>query len=238
MNKINTKNYEDIIAAVKIDDREHDRKEYALSQYANLNPVVEHLDVGDYVFVGFNGVEVVFEYKENEDLISSITGENHHLHNQIYDMIINFDYTFLMVQCVDLIKLLDEWYYKSGQDVSISQVNGAIAEYSTVSTVLFAQTKYQAFDMMLRVSGKIIQGKPFKYAYGKKTSNTALNYLSAMKGLDKRAEQICNELNLKTLTDLLTLTKEDLLTIDGVGSKKAEMILKNIKGDTNGREQN
>lgn len=83
MNKINTKNYEDIIAAVKIDDREQDRKEYALNQYANLNPVVEHLDVGDYIFLGYNGVEVVFEYKDNDDFLSSITGENHHLHNQI-----------------------------------------------------------------------------------------------------------------------------------------------------------
>jgi ERCC4-type nuclease len=235
MRNINTKNYEDVIAAVLIDAREVDRKDFALSQYAKLNPSVVQLDVGDYVFRGFNGVEVVFEYKKDGDFLSSIIGENHHLHNQTYDMITHFDYTFIIVQCVNLIELINKRYYETGQDISISQVNGAIAEFSTVSTVLFTQTKYQAFDLMVRVAGKIIQGKPFKYAYGKKTENAALNYLSAMKGLDKRAEQICNELNLKTLTDLLNLKKEDLLTIDGVGSKKADLILKNIRGNLHGQ---
>lgn len=231
MKKINTKNYENIISTIKIDTRENNRIDFAKSQYKNLNPVVEQLPVGDYVFVGYNGVEVVFEYKENDDFISSIVGDNHHLHNQTYEMLLDFDYTFIMVQCGNLLELINERYYKSGQDISISQVNSAIAELSTVSTVLFTQTKYQAFDLMLRVAGKIIEGKPFKYAYGKKTPNPALNYLSAMKGLDKRAETICTKLNLHTLQDLIQLTKDDLLTVEGVGSKKAETILKNIGGD-------
>lgn len=152
-------------------------------------------------------------------------------------MIINFDYTFLIIQCADMNKLLNDRYYKSGQDISISQVDGAIAEYSTVSTVLFAQTKYQAFDLMMRVAGKIIQGRPFKYAYGKKSPNYALNRLSAMQGIDKYAEIICKELNLRTEYDLLTMTKEELLTIDGIGDRKADLILKNIGGE-NGRKKN
>lgn len=237
MKPINTKNYEGIISTVKVDVREGSRIKYAQSEYKKLNPVVEQLPVGDYVFVGYNGVEVVFEYKEDGDFLSSITGDSHHLHNQTYDMILNFDYTFVIVQCVDLIKLINERYYQTGQDISISQVNGAVAELSTVSTVLFTQTTYQAFDLMMRVAGKIIQGKPFKYAYGKKSKNFALNSLSAMKGVDKYAEIICNELNLKTLNDLLNVTKEDLLTIDGVGSKKADLILKNIGGNLHGQKK-
>lgn len=234
MKKINTKNYEDIIAAVLIDAREVDRKDFALSNYEKLNPSVVQLDVGDYVFRGFNGVEVVFEFKKEGDFLSSIVG-SHHLHNQTYDMITHFDYTFVIVQCANLIELINKRYYQTGQDISISQVNGAIAELSTVSTVLFAQTKYQAFDLMMRVAGKVIRGKPFKYAYGKKTTNAALNYLSSMSGVDKYAEIICEELNLKTLTDLLNLKKEDLLTINGVGSKKADLILKNIRGNLHGQ---
>ena len=238
MKNINTVNYEDVIAAVLIDAREVDRKDFALSQYAKLNPSVVQLDVGDYVFRGFNGVEVVFEYKKDGDFLSSIVGESHHLHNQTYDMITHFDYTFIVVQCVNLIELINKRYYQTGQDISISQVNGAIAEFSTVSTVLFTQTKYQAFDLMMRVAGKIIQGRPFKYAYGKKTENAALNFLSSMSGVDKYAEIISKELNLKTLEDLFNLKKEDLLTIDGVGSKKADLILKNIRGNLHGQTKN
>ncbi|MBQ2654066.1 MAG: hypothetical protein IJF83_10960 [Methanobrevibacter sp.] len=237
--KINTKNYEDIITQVKIDDREQDRKDYAMEQYAPFNPSIEHLDVGDYIFIGENGIEVVVEYKKDGDFLSSVVGETNHLHNQTYDMVTNFEYSFIMIECEDLRGELNNRYYQTGQDISFPQLNGAIAQFNTVSTVLFAQTQYQAFDLMMRQAGKLIMQKPMKYKFGKKTKNSALNYLSAIKGLDKRAEEICNELNLKSLQDLLNLTKEDLTTVNGVGSKKAEMILYNIHGDDlHGREKN
>ena len=228
--KINTKSYEDVIVQVKIDDRENVRKEYAMEQYAPFNPSIEHLDIGDYIFIGKNGVQVVAEYKKDTDFINSIVSENNHLHNQTHDMITHFDYTFIIVECEDLRAELNNLYYQTGRDISFSQLNGAIAEFNTVSTVIFAQTKYQAFDMMMRQAGKLILQKPFCYKFGKKTPNSAQNYLSAIKGLDKRAEQICNELNLKSLKDLMNLNKEKLKSINGIGDKKAEMILAQIHG--------
>ena len=234
--KINTQNYEGIIIDVAIDARESDRKDYAMEQYAPFNPHIEHLDVGDYIFKGENGIEVVVEYKQDSDFISSVVGSEH-LHNQTYDMVTNYEYSFIMIQCNDLRAELNNHYYKTGQDISFSQLNGAIAQFNTVSTVLFAQTRYQAFDLMMRQSGKLILQKPMKYKFGKKTNNSALNYLSAIKGLDKRAEEICNELDLKTLNDLLNLTKEDLTKVNGVGSKKADLILNNIWGELHGQRK-
>lgn len=228
--KLNTKKYEQIITQVLVDDRENERVDYALSMYSPFNPIKKHLDVGDYIFKGHNGVEVVFEYKEEDDFITSITGENNHLHNQTYEMITNFDYTFIMVQCEDLRKLLNDRYYKTGQDISFQQVNGATSEFNTVSTVLYAQTRYQAFDMMMRQAGKMIERKPFKYKYGKKSRNVALNYLSAMKGVGKRADNIVETLNLSTVEDLLNVTKEELLQVDLIGEKTANMILSYIRG--------
>ena len=227
MNKINTQQYEGIFSKVYVDDRENKRIDYAMEQYAPFNPIREHLDIGDYIFVGENGVKVVFEYKTGSDFINSIT-ENNHLHNQTYDMITNFEYTFIIVETKDLKKELDSLYYATGKDVSLSQINGAISEYSCVSTVLFTQTKYQAFDLMMRVAGKIIQNKPFKYKFGKKSPNYALNLLSFIRGIDSKAEDIVNTLNLKTRKDITTLTKEDLLQVDGIGEKTAEKIIKNI----------
>lgn len=228
MEKITTDKYAPLIQSVLIDDRETKRVDYALNQYKELNPKINHLDVGDYIFKGNNNIDVVFEYKTGNDFLSSITGEDHHLHNQVYNMVQDFEYTFVIVQVEDLMSLIDEHYYITGQSISLPQVNGAISEYSTVSTVLFAQTLYQSFDLMMRVAGKIIQQKPYAYKYGKKSSNSALNYLSAIKGVDKNAGIICRTLNLRCLNDLLKLKKEDLTSVNGIGDKKADKILKEI----------
>jgi ERCC4-type nuclease len=213
---------------VVIDNKEQDRREYAMEQYAPFNPSIEPLDYGDYLFIGYNNVRVVFEYKTGSDFLNSINDENHHLSNQVYHMVTNFDYTFVIVQTEDLMKDMDELYYSTGISMSLPQVNGAIAEYSTTSTVLFAQTKYQAFDLMMRVAGKIFMHLPIRYKYGKKSTNSALNYLGAMKGVDKLAEDICRTLDLRTKADLDSLTKKDLMKVNKVGSKKADRILSEL----------
>lgn len=228
MQKINTGKYKDVISNVLIDDRENKRIEYALQQYKDFNPLKSHLEIGDYVFVGNNGVTVVFEYKRGDDFLNSINDENHHLHNQVYDMVTNFDYTFVMVECEDLMRQADELYYSTGISMSLPQINGAISEFSTVSTVLQAQTQYQAFDLMMRTAAKIIQQKPYSYKYGKKTTNSALNYLGSIKGVDDYAEIICRELDLHTHKDLQNLTAKKLMDVKGIGEKKAEKIMKQL----------
>jgi len=233
MNKINTKKYEGVITSVLIDDREGVRKDYAMEQYAPFNPLINHLYIGDYIFVGDNGKIVVFEYKTGSDFLNSITQDNH-LHNQVYNMITNFKYTFVIVESEDLRRECDELYYSSGVSVNMQQINGAISTFCTNSTVLFAQTTYQAFDLMMRMAGKIIIDEPIAYKYGKKTTNSALNYLSSIKGLDSKARIICRELDLRTLNDLLNLRKEDLTTVKGVGDKLAEKILAEIGVAQNG----
>ena len=228
--KVNTKNYENVISKVLVDDREKGRIETALGAYAPFNPFKCHLAYGDYIFIGDNGVNVVWEYKTGNDFINSIT-ENEHLHNQVYDMITNEKYTFVIVQSADLIQELEDLYYSTGVRVNLQQINGAIAEYCTVSNVLFAQTEYQAFDLMMRVSGKIILDKPYKYNFTRKTTNSALNYLSAIRGLKNKADDICRTLNLTCKDDLDNLTEEDLIKVDGIGKKKAIMILQQLHGN-------
>lgn len=229
--RVNVKPYEKDIKRVYIDDREQDRIEYALDVYSTLNPIKCHLDVGDYIFESNDNRFVAFEFKTAQDFLNSINNEDNHLHNQVYELITNFDHRFVIVQCEDMRKELNSLYYTTGIDMSFAQVNGAVAEFNRVCTVVNVQTIYQAFDYMVRQSGKIFRDNEYKWTYGKKSKNSALNYLSAIKGLDKRAEEICNELDLKTLNDLLNLEIDDLTKVKGVGSKKAEMILKNLKGD-------
>ena len=228
MQQITTKNYEHLISQVFVDDRENKRVDYVMEQYAPFNPSKKHLDIGDYIFIGNNGVKVVIEYKTGQDFLNSITSEDNHLHNQTWEMITNFNYSFIMVETMDLKRELDSLYYATGRDISLSQINGAITTFNTVSTVLFAQTQYQAFDMLMRQAGKIIEMKPLRYKYGKKSTNWALNILSGMKGIEKIAENIVNTLDLNTLNDVMCLTKEELLTVPLVGNKTADKILNNI----------
>lgn len=227
--KIKTKNYENTISNILVDDREQRRIATAMGAYAPFNPLKCHLDYGDYIFVGYNGVRVVWEFKTGQDFIKSITTDEH-LHNQVYEMITNEKYTFVIVQSTDLLHDLDELYFSTGISVNLQQINGAIAEYCTVSNVLFVQTEYQAFDLMMRTSGKIIQDKPYKYNFIKKTTNSALNYLSCIKGIDNKAEEICRTLNLTCKKDLDDLDEEKLTQVDGIGKKKAKMILVQIHG--------
>lgn len=229
MQKINTKSYESIIESVVIDNREKTRREYAMKVYSPFSPTIEQLDIGDYVFKGYDGTEVVFEYKTSEDFLSSITGEDWHLHNQYYSMVTNYDYSFIIVEAEDLRQTLQSRYYTTGQDISLSQVNGSIADFTMNATILFVQTQYQAFDLMMRVAGKIIRNKPLCWKYGKKTTNSALNYLKSIKGVDDYAEIICRELDLHTHRDLMNLTAEQLTTVKGIGSVKAEKIIKQLK---------
>ena len=233
MQGINTSKYEHIIHTVLIDNREKERVEYALKQYSSFNPHIKQLDYGDYIFIGINGIRVVFEYKTGNDFLNSITDENHHLHNQVYEMITNENYTFIIVECADLLQEIDELYYSTGVSVSLPQINGAVSEFCTVSTMLYAQTQYQAFDLMMRVASKIIMQKPYGYKYGKKSTNWALNILSGMKGMEKKAENIVRTLDLHTLDDVLNLTKDDLIKVDLIGDKTADKILENIKRGRN-----
>lgn len=223
--KIKTKKYENIIEQVIIDDRETDRIDYAMEQYASFNPIIRHLTYGDYIFKGYNGVRACFEYKTGNDFISSIGQGNNRLHNQVYGMIHNHDYCFVMVEAEDLQKLTTKRFYQTGLSMSVQEINGAVSEFNTVATVLYSQSRFGAFDQMMRTAGKVIQQKPFLYKFGKKTPNTALNYLLSIHGLNDKAVAIVDTLGLRTKKDLDNLTVDDLCKVDGIGKKTAEVIL-------------
>ena len=227
--KINTRSYEKIIKSVLIDDREQDRKDEAMEQFASFNPSIEHLRFGDYIFTGYNGVQVCVEFKTGNDFLTSIDRTTNHLHNQVYDMIHEFDYHFVLIEVEDLNKLCTKRYYQTGLNTSIQEINGVISDLDTVTTVLTSQTRFGSYDLMMRFAGKLIQQKPFMFKYSKKETNAALNYLTAIKGLDKQAIDIVETLNLRTWNDLNNLTIEKLCKVEGIGKVKAANILAEIR---------
>ena len=226
--KINTRQYEKFIREVWVDDRETARLDYAMEQYALFNPSIQHLDSGDYIFTGHNGVQVAFEYKTAEDFLSSIDPQDYHLHNQVYRMVQEFDYVFVVVECEDMNKVIKKRYYSTGLSMSVQEINGAVSDLCTVCTVLWSQSEFGAFDLMMRTAGKIINDKPFLYKFGKKSTNSALNYLNCIHGLKNKATDIVNTLNLHTKKDLDNITFEDLCQVEGIGKTTAYKILKEL----------
>ena len=222
---LNTKPYKDIIKEVWIDDRENSRKDYFSLKYKDFNPSIHHLRHGDYIFIGYNGVKVCVEFKTGEDFLSSIDPSTNHLHNQVYGMIQDYDYTFVIVECKDLDKTATKKFYQTGINVPVQMINGAVSDLNTVSTVLFSQSPFQTADLLMRMAGKVIEEKPFLWKFGKKSTNTALNYLNCIHGLKNKAYDIVTTLNLHTKKDLDNLTIDDLCKVNGVGRKTAEYIL-------------
>lgn len=226
---LNTKPYLDIIKEVWIDDRENSRKDYFSLKYKDFNPSIHHLRHGDYLFHGYNGVKVCVEFKTGEDFLSSIDPSTNHLHNQVYGMIRNYDYTFVIVECEDLNKTATKKFYQTGINVPVQMVNGAISDLNTVSTVLFSQSPFQTVDLLMRMAGKVIEEKPFLWKFGKKSTNTALNYLNCIHGLRNKAMDIVETLDLHTKKDLDDLTVDELCQVDGVGKATALKIINELR---------
>ena len=86
----------------------------------------------------------------------------------------------------------------------------------------------------MKQAQKCLQQKPIVKKFPRKDKNPAFNYLCyCVYGLNhKRAKQIIDKYDLKTLEDLLYLDYNKLTTIDGIGDKLANKILDTIQGDT------
>jgi len=227
--KINTKKYAKVIKQVLIDDRETDRLSFAKEQYAPFNPIVDRLNTGDYIFIGYNGVRVAFEYKTVNDFLTSIDRNENHLHNQVYRMVREFDYSFVVVEAEDIGKSCTKRFYQTGLNTTVQEINGAVSDLNMVCTVLFSQTEFGAFDLMMRTAGKVIENKPFLWKFGKKSTNSALNYLNCIHGLKDKAVLITDTLDLHTKKDLDNLTLESLMSVDNIGKATAEMILRELR---------
>lgn len=214
---------------IVIDYREGTRVAPAKQFYKKHNVTIDTLNYGDFLFRNDDGVEVLFEYKTGNDFLTSIN--NHHIFNQTVRCCQVYKYQFIIVQVHDMKALIDKFFYQSGVDMSVEQVNGAVASLNTISTVLFADTLYDSLDLMYRQAKKIFDDKPLMYKFSRKDMNPALNYLHCVHGIDKSVEDIVDKFGLYSLSDLFNLTKSDLKTIPNIGEAKAKNIYKAIHGE-------
>ena len=209
--------------SVVVDFREQSRIKEARDYYGDIT--VSELDTGDFLF----DEEVVFEYKTFKDFVASIFDGR--VFNQAVNQFLEYKYHFVVLELGEDFNLEDSL---NEQEVTKKQYYGAIARLNTYTTVLpVCGDSKECFQVMGVQARKCLEDKPLVKHYNIKTGNSALNYLcnNVQRVSLVKAEAITDGLELETLEDLLGLTKESLVSVEGVGLKTAESILKQIRRD-------
>ena len=210
---------------VKIDSREQNRIKTAVKLFEewNYETRVEQLPIGDFVCG-----QCVIEYKTASDFLDSrIDGR---LYREAINQADNFPHHFVMiVGDIDKAIAIKKHFVANFNKKSFYKV---VARLCTFTNVLFFKDSYDAFlcmhELFLQCNAEEqpIMKKVQKISY----DNVAANYLACIPGISsKRAIAIAEQLEVTTLADLLELTKDDLLKVDGVGDIIADKIIKAIK---------
>ena len=218
---------------VFIDSREQSRIKQASEYYTKqgLTVEVQELPIGDYLFS--NGEDsVCFEFKTIADFISSI--QDNRVFNEALNQAENYNHHFVVIQGDESTRAKCLAFTKNYRRVTIFQYHGAIASLNRYTTVLESYSSFidEAFYKMLVQTRKCLSDKPIVRKFPKKTSNTAFNFLcGCIYGINsKKANNIVNTYHLESLADLMTLTQEDLMKIDGIGENTAKKIISSLKG--------
>ena len=222
--------------SIKIDDREKDRIEQAVDFYEELgySVEVEELLYGDYIFSD-NGITVAFEYKTIEDYIHSLA--DYRVFNQAINQSNNFDYHFVIIVGTEKEKqeVIKENKRYTGEYVTNKQYYGGFASLVNFSSILQAPNTKTAFLIMERVALKCTDLKPVVKRFKKSKGTPAFRLLN--NNVNRvgfiTAKNICKTLNLKTVKDVFNVTKEDLISVKGVGVATADKILEQLGNEFN-----
>ena len=218
---------------ILIDSREKQRKIRAADFYAGKghSSTIKSLDVGDYVFSD----QVVFEYKEIGDFMSSVLNES--LFNEAMNQALEYDFHYVIVQG-DLRSWLDDnWKYVNTKwrnrydkylHSNLGRYFGALRRLRTFTCPIIVEREEQAFDEMLLQAIKCLDGKSKFYSNVTRPvpSQDPIDILlTSVKGISsKKAEAIRKTHNLENIYDLMNLTINNFEEVEGIGSKTSTSI--------------
>ena len=217
-----------------IDNREKDRVRTGLKYFSKYQPVIFELPVGDYIF-NSNNITVVFEYKTIEDFIGSVN--DNRVFNQALNQTSEFDYHFVIIvgSEKDLRTAKDKLYRNTKISFNNKEFNGALASLVEFTSVLQVKNESLAFDLMERIALKCVRDKPVVHRYPKSKGSPAYRFLcNNVNGVaDKTTRKICEDLDLWFISDVFNLNLDMLVSVNGIGRKKARNILNQILREYN-----
>ena len=226
---------------ISIDSREKARKDRAEIFYSGKGheAKVEMLEFGDYLFDD----QVVFEYKEIGDFMSSILNES--LFNEAANQSLEYPFHYVVVVGDVRNYLNDNWYYVSnkwGNDYgkylssNLGRYYGALRRLRTFTTPIECHSEENAFQEMLLQSVKCLDGKSKFYSNVTRpvpSQDPVDILLCSAKGVSsKKAEAIRKHHSINTIYDLMKLTVNDFKEVDGFGEKSSNNVYEFIhKGE-------
>ena len=221
-----------------IDNREDKKRiNSAMKFFSNYSVSTNQLPIGDYVFDD----KVVFEYKTPSDMINSI------MDGRIFKQANNmkqypFSFVIIVGNVADEINRRNEpkyWNkYNKLRTFTIKNYLGALARLYTYTKVIHVDNNQQCWTLMKYLTEKLLEdNKDIKGI--EKPSFSSTDFIASVLGLiyvnnnqrlsRKQAVLIREYLHLETLSDLLEVEYEDLISIKGIGSKTAKAVMEAIK---------
>ena len=226
---------------ILIDSREKARKIRAADFFAGKghSSTIKSLDVGDYVFSN----QVVFEYKEIGDFMSSVVNES--VFNEAANQSLEYPFHYVVVVGDVRNYLNDNWYYVSnkwGNDYgkylssNLGRYYGALRRLRTFTTPIECHSEENAFQEMLLQSVKCLDGKSKFYSNVTRpvpSQDPTDILLCSAKGVSsKKASAIRKHHTITNIYDLMKLTVNDFKAVDSIGEKTANNIYEFIhKGE-------
>ena len=218
---------------ILIDSREKDRKDRADIFYSGKGHTtsIEALDVGDYVFSD----QVVFEYKEISDFMSSVLNES--VFNEATNQALEypFHYVIIVGSMKDYVKgnwiySRDKWHgdYPKYIANNYGKYYGALRRLRTFTTPIEVLNEKNAFYEMLLQSIKCLDGKSKFYSNVTRpvpSQDPVDVLLTSAKGISiKKAEAIRKTHSLSNVYDLMNLTVNNLQEVEGIGEKTSNNV--------------
>lgn len=217
---------------VKIDSREKERVKLAKQYYMEqgLDVEVSELPIGDFLFID-GDKQSIFEYKTVTDFVSSI--QDNRVFNQVNTLSEEYNNRFLVIHGTNserakAIAMTRQF----GQRVTLHSYISALARLSKYITIITVNTSHisECFYTMLEYTKKTFDEGELYHRFNRKNHNPALNFLMSIYRVShKKAKIIVDTYNLNSLDDLMKLTPEMLMEIDGIGENTAQKIIRSIK---------
>ena len=218
---------------ILIDSREKGRKSRASAYYSDKghNATIDALDVGDYVFSD----QVVFEYKEISDFMSSIINDS--LFNEAANQGLKYDHHFVMIVGDVRNYLNDNWYYVNNKwsnrydkymANNLGRYYGALRRLRTFTVPIECRNEENAFQEMLLQAIKCCDGKSKYYSNVTrqvKSQDPVDVLLTSVKNIStKKAHTIKEHHTINNIYDLLSLTEENFSEVNGIGKTTSSNI--------------
>ncbi len=218
-----------MVRTVMIDHREKHRIEQAINHFdgTDYETVMAELKTGDYVCGN-----CCIEYKTTKDFISSVRDKR--VFKQVNRMNNDYDNHYLFIETeYQSIKqaIHNSWYVRNNiSRFSWKQYYGALASLCQMTKPVIVHDFNESLRFMDYLFEKSNDGKVRSVVpAAKKYDNFLVNCLSSIDDVGANtALLVIDSLDLKTYRELCDITYDDLISIKGIGTKTATIIMEAI----------